>query len=370
MELLSHIVREKGEMEFRSKNVLPVTGSITNELKKVWKLNEVWTDLVAPRFKRMNKLTKSKLFGDYQTSKSGHEYFDCKPDEFIREKDKSYDIKRIDHRHHALDALIVALCTEEHVNYINNINANASSKNFGKQKQIEKYRQTLKEKIMYSVSNKENPKNNDWHYIHPGGIRKEDAKNSREDSVLVKQYSYDGKKYDGEKYDSNWKKIVLEALQDTIVTFKQNLRVINKTVNKYWVPIKDKNGNYTGNKNRIVQKGESAGNKTNWAIRRSLGEETYYGKVNLKLKEKLYSLIDKIYTDISVIVDKELKNEIKKLRKDNDLKTFKKEVKTCFPNKNIDYFAEKIASREFLSIKFNKKKDKRDYRYGNPKNPI
>ena len=352
MELLSHIVREKGEMEFRSKNVLPVTGRITSELKKVWKLNEVWTELLAPRFKRMNKLTGLKLFGDYQTSKSGHKYFDCKPDEFIREKDKSYDIKRIDHKHHALDALIVALCTEEHLNYINNINANTSSENFGKQKQIEKYRQTLKRKIMYSVSNKEKPKNNDWHYIRPGGIRQKDAKNSREDSVLVKQYSYGDK-----KYGSNWKKMVLEALQDTIVTFKQNLRVINKTINKYSVYIKDKNGNYTGKKNRIVQKGESAGNKTNWAIRRSLSKETYYGRVNLKLKKKkkLYSLINTIYTDISVIVDKELKDKIKKLRKDNDLKTFKKEVKKRFKNKYIDcyYFTEKIASREFLSTKFN-----------------
>ena len=34
MELLSHIVREPGEVEFRSKNVLPVTGMVTTELKR------------------------------------------------------------------------------------------------------------------------------------------------------------------------------------------------------------------------------------------------------------------------------------------------------------------------------------------------
>src|SRR5699024_5382250 len=62
MELLSHIVRESGEVEFRSKNVLPVTGMVTTELKRAWKLDQVWTELVAPRYIRMNELTQSKLF--------------------------------------------------------------------------------------------------------------------------------------------------------------------------------------------------------------------------------------------------------------------------------------------------------------------
>lgn len=34
MELLSHVVREEGEVEFRSKNLLPVSGAITDRLKK------------------------------------------------------------------------------------------------------------------------------------------------------------------------------------------------------------------------------------------------------------------------------------------------------------------------------------------------
>src|SRR5690606_29732036 len=38
LELLSHIVREPGEVEFKSKNVLPVTGMVTSELKRAWKL--------------------------------------------------------------------------------------------------------------------------------------------------------------------------------------------------------------------------------------------------------------------------------------------------------------------------------------------
>lgn len=262
MELLSHVVREEGEVEFRSKNVLPVTGEITNKLKNAWRLDQVWKELVAPRFIRMNKLTQSNLFGQWQQTKEGNEYFDCNLDETIREKDESYDIKRIDHRHHALDAFIVALCTEEHVNYINNINANAQSDNFGKQKQIEKYRETLKKKIKFSQPNKVNPKEKDWFYMLPGEIRQQDAEDSSVNSVLKKNYFYKGS-----MYEKDYRKMILSALQHTVVTFKQNLRVINKAVNRY------KNA-----PNSTVKQNTDNGQKPNWAIRRSLGKDTFYGK--------------------------------------------------------------------------------------------
>ena len=281
MELLSHIVREPGEVEFRSKNVLPVTGRVTTELKRTWKLDQVWRELVAPRFIRLNELTQSNLFGDWQVSKNGQKYFDCNLDETIRNKDDSYDIKRIDHRHHALDALIVALCTEEHVNYINNINANAKSENYGKQKQIEKYRQTLKRKIMWSKPKKENPKENDWYYMLPGEIRQINADNSRRESVLEKSYLY--KEF--EPFGQDYKKMILTALQNTIVTFKQNLRVINKTVNRY---------NNTPNKNKFAIQNTNNGQQQNWSIRRQLSKETFYGKrsvnnIDIRVERELLS---------------------------------------------------------------------------------
>ncbi|MGX1025245.1 type II CRISPR RNA-guided endonuclease Cas9 [Psychroflexus sp. MBR-150] len=275
MELLSHIVREPREVEFRSKNVLPVTGRVTTLLKRAWKLNEVWTELVSPRYIRLNKLTQSNLFGEWQVSKNGQKYFDCNLDESIREKDESYDIKRIDHRHHALDALVVALCTEEHVNYINNINANANAKSgdYGKQKRIEKYRQTLKRKIKFTKKDDEQDENN-WYYMLPGEIRQTGAENSRRDSVLEKAYLY--KEFDS--FGQDYKKMVLTALQDTIVTFKQNLRVINKTVNRY---------NNTPNKNKFEKQNTDNGQQQNWSIRRSLGKDTFYGKKNINGEEKI-----------------------------------------------------------------------------------
>ena len=272
MELLSHIVREEGELEFCSKNVLPVTGRITADLKRVWQLNEVWTDLVSPRFIRMNELTKSNLFGQLQLAKNGKEFFNCNLNKTIREKDESYDIKRIDHRHHALDALIVALCTREHVNYMNNINSQVDLKDIGKQKQLEAYRLTMKRNIMFSASNKENPKDNDWHFMRPGEKRKQDANNSKENTVLNKKYLFNDVLYYG-----NWKAMVLDALQNTVVTFKQNLRVINKTVNRYK---KDS----TNNESKQSTKNEQ---KYNWAIRRSLGKDTFYGRKTIKGVEKI-----------------------------------------------------------------------------------
>jgi len=273
MELLSHVVREDGEIEFLSKNVLPVTGAVTGKLKSAWRLTEVWKELVAPRYKRLNELTESNLFGQEQISKSGHKYFDCNLNDGIRNKDESYDIKRIDHRHHALDALIIALCTRNHVNYINNFNADTRSKDIGKQKRLEAYRGTLKKKIRFTKKDDTQDDRN-WYYMLPGEIRKQGDKTSSIATVLSKSYQYKG----FTSFQRDYKEMILTALRHTVVTFKQNLRVINKTVNRY---------NNTPNKKVFVkQEGEKVGNKYNWAIRRSLGKATFYGKKNLNGEER------------------------------------------------------------------------------------
>lgn len=348
MELLSHIVREPGEIEFRSKNVLPVTGEITSKMKRTWKLDEVWRELVSPRFIRMNELTKSNLFGQEQISKSGEKYFDCNIDEIIREKDSSYDIKRIDHRHHGLDALIVALCTEDYVNYINNINSNATSDNYGKQKQIEKYRETLKRKIMFSKPNKENPNDKDWFYMYPGQIRQTGVDRFGIETVLKKSYFYKGL-----EFKEDYKTMVLSALQHTVVTFKQNMRVINKTINLY---------NNTSNKNKFEnQKDKELGNKYNWSIRRSLGKSTYYGKVYLGETEnkQLHKILREIYNSDEKIIDSKLREKIIAIKNvNNGFDEFEKQVKREFKNIMIELKVYKVASREFLSEKFNSKKIK------------
>lgn len=63
VSLLSNAVREEGEVEAISKNVIPCTGGITDRLKKDWGLNDVWNTIVTPRFERMNRLTDSESLG-------------------------------------------------------------------------------------------------------------------------------------------------------------------------------------------------------------------------------------------------------------------------------------------------------------------
>lgn len=347
MELLSHIVREPGEVEFRSKNVLPVTGAVTSALKKTWRLDEVWKELVAPRFIRMNKLTESSLFGQWQISKSGQKYFDCNLDDTIREKDESYDIKRIDHRHHALDALIVALCTEEHVNYINNINTNAKSDDYGKQKQIEKYRKTLKKKIKFSQSQKENPKEKDWFFMLPGEVRRKDAENSSIDTVLRKSYFY---KESG--FEKDYRKMILTSLQHTITTFKQNLRVINKTVNTY-----------KNSPTSFARQNTDNRQKQNWSIRRSLGKGTLYGKIDIgeRANKQLLKNIDYFYENIDAIIDVNLKAKLEEIKNESSsLKDFETALKNTFKNITVECVDFKAASRynSNLDISFNSEKIK------------
>src|SRR5690606_31372344 len=65
-DLLSNIVRDDKEGSnddgFNSKNILPGNGKITTRLKQDWGLNDVWNDLILPRFERMNQSTNSNDF--------------------------------------------------------------------------------------------------------------------------------------------------------------------------------------------------------------------------------------------------------------------------------------------------------------------
>lgn len=74
--LLSNIVREKQsngeyEQEAVSKNLISCNGSITDRLKKDWGMNDVWNNIILPRFQRLNELTGTKNFTTL--NKEGHE---------------------------------------------------------------------------------------------------------------------------------------------------------------------------------------------------------------------------------------------------------------------------------------------------------
>ncbi|MDR0765991.1 MAG: type II CRISPR RNA-guided endonuclease Cas9, partial [Odoribacteraceae bacterium] len=111
--VLSNIVRDETRDDgVNSKNLLLVTGKITATLKQEWGLNDTWNDLILPRFERMNQLTGHASFTAWSTR-----YQKSLPTVPL-ELSKGFQKKRIDHRHHALDALIISCVTVDHVNYL------------------------------------------------------------------------------------------------------------------------------------------------------------------------------------------------------------------------------------------------------------
>lgn len=230
--VLSNIVRaEDGTDEgVNSKNIVPVNGKITGVLKNDWGLNDVWNDLILPRFERMNQVTNSN---DFTVWNENHQKF--LPTIPI-ELSKGFSKKRIDHRHHAMDALVIACAMKEHVNLLNNQSAKSDMKRYDLKRKLMKF-----EKVVYN---------------HP----------------------QTGEKIEREvpkKFLKPWDNFTIEVknnLEKIIVSFKQNLRVINKANNLYekWI---EKDG--TKIKDSIKQKG------VNWAIRKPMHKETVSGKVDL-----------------------------------------------------------------------------------------
>lgn len=259
--LLSSIVREENEQETVSKHLLSTNGAITSTLKHDWGLNDIWNDLITPRFERLNTLTNSTNFGSVNSNTN--KFLPQVPFEL----QKGFNKKRIDHRHHALDALVIACATRDHINYLNNESA------LGKEKKEvkESKRFDFRAKLCTKKYNEGSDKNYKWVFNSPWNDFAKDAK---------------------------------DQLETTVVSFKQNLRVINKTINYYEKLIKDENG-------KIKKVLEKQTKGENWAIRKPMHKDTVSGLITIQRK-KIVS-ISKAIEDHENIVDKDLKKKIKEL---------------------------------------------------------
>lgn len=251
--LLSNIVREKlpngeYEQEAVSKNLISCNGSITDRLKKDWGMDDVWNRIVLPRFERLNELTGKDNFT--AVNKQGH----LIPNMPL-ELQKGFNKKRIDHRHHAMDAIVIACTTRDHVNLLNN--EAAHSKKYDKS-----YR--------YDLQSKLRRKDEEGHY-----------------KEFVKPW---------DSFTSDAK----QALDNIIVSFKQNLRVINKTTNYYQ--------HYDENGKKVLVKQEKG---DNWAIRKSMHKDTGWGEINLRFTKEV-SLNEALKNPKS-IVNKDFKRKVQEL---------------------------------------------------------
>ncbi len=107
--------------------VVFTSGNITSDLKEKWGLHRVWKTLLKPRFERLETITGEKLI-DFD-SESNNIHF-------------KKDYKRIDHRHHALDALIIAATSRSHIQYLNTLNAQNDNRD-----EKQKYSYLVKSKV-------------------------------------------------------------------------------------------------------------------------------------------------------------------------------------------------------------------------------
>ena len=230
--LLSNIVRaDKEDDGVNSKNLIPGNGKITTILKKDWGMDAVWNDLILPRFERMNRLTNSDGFTYWN-----EQYQKFLPVDYSPADAKRIEKKRMDHRHHAMDALVIACMTRDHVNLLNNQSAKSETSRYNLQNKL---RYKSKETWIDKKTNKQVERDVFKEFKKPWDNFTVDAKN---------------------------------ALETVVVSFKQNLRVINKATNSYqkWV---EKNGEKK--KQTVKQEG------TNCAIRKPMHKETVSGKVDL-----------------------------------------------------------------------------------------
>lgn len=303
VSLLSNIVREDGEEESTSKNIVVCTGGVTDRLKKDWGINDVWNKIVLPRFERMNYLTDSSDFTS--TNSCGH-LIPAMP----LHLQKGFSKKRIDHRHHAMDAIVIACANRNIVNYLNN--ESASGKN-----RISRYdlQCLLCNKVTYAEGYK-------W--------------------IIKKPWE-------------SFTQDVYSVLTGIIVSFKQNLRVINKTTNYYQ---RKENGKTIISKQN---KGDC------WSIRKPLHKETVFGEVNLR-KEKTVSLKEAL-ANVKFIINKELKHKLTELINqgwnEKQIKEYFEKNKDIWQDVNLKkipiyYFTKDtkeryFASRKLLDDSFDKK---------------
>ncbi|WP_234110559.1 MULTISPECIES: type II CRISPR RNA-guided endonuclease Cas9 [Chryseobacterium] len=321
MQLLSNIVRsEDGKDDgVNSKNVLPVTGKITSELKNDWGLNDIWNDLILPRFIRLNEMTNSNDFTTYN-----EKYQKVLPTVPLH-LEKGFQKKRIDHRHHSLDALVIACTTRNHINYLNNQSAldDSYKKKFYTQEEyrekFQKAREDLRRDLCDKNFNSDNPKNYKWTFKKPWQNFTKDAK---------------------------------DRLETTIISFKQNQRIINKTVNYY------QKYNDEGKKVFVKQtKGD------NWAIRKSLHKETVSAKVDLprikvprgKILTATRKLIDISFTlkTIESITDtgiqKILKNYLEYKEYNSELAFSPEGIEEM--NQNIEKYNDGVAHKPIFKVR-------------------
>lgn len=115
--LLSNIVRgEEKDNAACSKNIVVCTGTVTDRLKQDWGMNDKWNEIILPRFEALDKTVDSPDRDKRFVTESNGHLIPTVPTDML----KGFNKKRIDHRHHAMDAIVIACANRAMVQYFSN----------------------------------------------------------------------------------------------------------------------------------------------------------------------------------------------------------------------------------------------------------
>ena len=241
-----------------SENVKTTTGGVTDYLRSHWGLKKLFMELTESRFKQMEQwnLDENGVPKESWITKG----FDKKRNKNIYEI-KGWS-KRYDHRHHAIDALVVALSNEKFIKRLNDLN-----------------------KYFQDELNK-----------HKGEFSL-----NEDDSLEEAFFNLNREKRDAimkEIESSRRFKSPIENLIPEAKKFLETMIVSQKPKDKLAIA-------------------EAQNGEKQLKIRAALHQETYYGKTNNR-DTKTVSLSLLKAKDIEQIIDKTLQNEIDKHRKKYD----------------------------------------------------
>lgn len=241
-----------------SENVKTTTGNVTDYLRNHWGLKKLFMELTEPRFRQM-ELWNLDENGDPKESWIT-KYFDKENNKHVYEI-KGWS-KRYDHRHHAIDALVVALSNEKFIKRLNDLN---------------KYFQDELAKHKDSIPQSGNDTIEEAFFKLSKGNRDKimtEIESSRKFNVPLDNIVSEAKKY----------------LETMIVSQKPKDKLAIKEDNK---------------------------GKKQLKIRAALHQETYYGKTKDR-DTKTISISELKAKDITQIIDEVLKKEIDTHRKKYD----------------------------------------------------
>jgi CRISPR-associated endonuclease Csn1 len=279
--------------------IIVSNGTITHELKANWGLGEVMKELVKWRFERLEQKTGEKYaWYEQETDTEG------KPTGRKVLRLKGYE-KRIDHRHHALDALVVACTTRSHIKYLNDLNRlreNGTS-------QVTDVKATLPL------------------ILEPG----------RGNQLQSRKFRMPWARFRQEAYNS---------LSSIVVSFRNRIRVMGKKANRNLRYVQQPDGSF---KKQVVWATDHQGNrKLSPYVRQSLHKATIWGQIQRKEYKEVS--IPEAFRNILLVANRVQKGHLRSLleQSNGDLKKAVKDYKENPVMDDQGNVVQKITIAQFL----------------------